>query len=49
MMCKVVKEKECRSLSPITVKKKGNTAPHPAPPKADLISSLMSRFAKSAK
>ena len=49
VMGKAVKEKECRSLSPVTVKKKENIAPIPAPPKAELISSLLSRFSKSEK
>ena len=46
MMKKLVDEKQERTLSPVRVTKMGNIAPTPAPPKSQLIGSLLSRFSK---
>ena len=46
MMRKLVEEKEHRTLSPIKVSRRGNIATKPAPPKADIILKLTSRFKK---
>ena len=44
MLKKVVSEKECRTLSPVQVSRKGNIARTPAPLKSDVILKLSSRF-----
>ena len=46
MMRKLLQEKESRTLSPIKVSRRGNIATKPAPPKAEIVLKLTSRFKK---